>query len=172
MNNSRLLQTYNHFFWTEKIIEQLNNLHPELIAFQKKIPGFYDSIRSQAGDAFLLFEKNVTDGVDLSECIEQSFQCANNGLNVSVYYLLRDIVYEYTKKEPSSKNLITLSAYIRQYTGLFIQDGFPDTDNLQNLFVLAVKIALCPADLIEEKLLEWENTENSSLKVLSYIQND
>jgi hypothetical protein len=143
-----------------------------LISFQKRIPGFYDSIKDKAAQAFLLFQKNVETGIQLSECVDQSFQVANTGLHVSLYFMLQTVIYEHTKKEPATKNLIVLSGYIRQYTGLFIEDGFPDTIFLRDLFVFAVKIALLPIALIEEKLCEWESAQDRSLKILSYTPNE
>jgi hypothetical protein len=171
MNNSELFQQYNHLFWTEKIIEQLNNQHPELIAFEKKIPGFHDSIKNRSEQVESFFQKNTQAGIPLSECIDQSFQLANLGLHVSVYYLLQDIIYKHANKEADPKNLIALSAYIRQYTGLFIEEGFPDTPFFQSLFVLAVKIGLLPTDEMETKLVEWEGNENLPAKVLIYNGN-
>jgi uncharacterized protein DUF1896 len=172
MDKSELLRTYNHLFWTEKIIEQLNNHHPELIAFQKKIPHFYDSIKERSEQSFLLFQENLSQGNQVSDCIDQSFQLAAKGLHISIYHLLQDVVYQHTKKEASAQSLLALSAYIRQYTGLFIEDGFPDTTLLKKLFVFAVEIALLPLAVIEQKLSEWESSEKAAHKILSYSQTD
>jgi hypothetical protein len=169
MDRTVLFQTYSHFFWTEKLIQQLNDKHPELIAFQKRIPGFYDSIRSRAEESFLLFQQNVDEGNILSDCIDQSYQLMGRGFHVSLYHLLQDIVYKHSHKEATTENLVALCAFIRQYTGLEIEDGFPETLELKKLFVLAVESATLPVAELEQKLLVWEQSDRSIQKLLHYL---